>query len=61
MFKKSIGLINSDNLVIFKFWNSKCYLNDNFANNEKKLECLHISKFLPFKLYEACCLKKLFR
>jgi len=29
----SIGLINSDDLVIFKFINSKFDLKDNFVNN----------------------------
>jgi len=28
-----IGLINSDNLVIFKFRNPKCDLKDNLVNN----------------------------
>jgi len=46
----SIGLINSENLLIFKFRNSKVDLKDNFANNKKKLECLQISKLLLFKM-----------
>ena len=29
----SSGLFNSENLVIFKFRNSKFYLKDNFVNN----------------------------
>ena len=29
----SIGLINSDNVLIFKFGNSKFDLKDNFVNN----------------------------
>jgi len=44
----SITLINSDNLLLFKF--SKFYLKGNFVNNCKKFECLQISKFLPFKM-----------
>ena len=36
MFKNldcSIGLINSKNIIIFKFRNSEFYLKDNFVNN----------------------------
>ena len=41
----------SDNLVIFKFWNSTFDLKDNFVNNLKKtLEYAQISKFLRFKM-----------
>jgi len=38
----SIGLSHSQNLLIFKFRNSKFDLKDNFVNNLKKLECLQI-------------------
>ena len=37
-------------LLIFKFGNFKFYLNDNFVNNLKKLECLQIFTFLEFKM-----------
>ena len=49
MFKNlncSIDLLNSDNLVIFKFRNRKCDIRDNFVNNLKKLERSQISKCL---------------
>jgi len=45
-----MGLINSDNLLIYKFPNSKFDLKDNFVNNFKKLECMQISKLLRFKM-----------
>ena len=35
----SSGLFNSQNLLIFKFRNSK-FLKENFVNKLKKLECL---------------------
>ena len=35
-----IGLTNSDNLLIFKFLNSKFDLKDNFVNNLKKTRML---------------------
>jgi len=62
MFKNlhcSIGLINSDNLLIFKFRNCKFYLKDNFVNKLKKLECLQISKFLPFKMIWSSSFEKI--
>ena len=41
--------IDGENLLIFKFRNSKFYLQNNFVNNYK-FECLQIFKFLPFKM-----------
>ena len=58
MFKNlpwSTGLINSDNLLIFKFRNTKFDLKDNFVNNKKSSDtCI-------FKMTEARRLKKSFR
>jgi len=65
MFKNlhcSIGLINSDNLLIFKFRYSMFDLQtikDNFVNSYKKLECLQISIFLRFDTIPR--LKKTYR
>ena len=44
------GLFNSGKLLIFKFGNFKFDLQDNFANNFKKLEFLQIFTFLGFKM-----------
>jgi len=38
----SIGLINSDNLVILKFWNSTFELKYYFSTNLKKMERSHV-------------------
>ena len=53
-----IGLISSDNFVIFKFRNSKLYLKANIGNNIKT----QILKFLnsyALKWYEARLKKKM--
>ena len=55
-----IGLINSDNLGMFKFRTSKFDLKDNFVNNYKNSNA---HRFLNsyLKWYEARGLKKSFR
>jgi len=45
-----IGLINGENLVIFKFRYSKLGLKDHFVNNYKSSQ---ISKFLRFKMIRS--------
>ena len=52
----SIGLINSDNLLIFKFRNFKLDLKDNFVNT---LEYLQISKFLRFNMIWSSSFEKI--
>ena len=57
----SIGLINSDNLLIFKFRNFKFDLKYNFVNNLKNSNACRFLNSYVLKWYEVRRLEKLFR
>jgi len=64
MFKNlhcSIGLINSDNLLIVKFRNSKFDLQNNVVNNFKKSNSCRFLNSYALKWYEARRFKKIFK
>jgi len=48
-----MGLINSDNLVIFTFRNSKFDLKDNFVNNRKNSNARKFLNSYALQSYEA--------
>ena len=56
-----IGIIDSDNLVIFKFCNSKVDLKDNFANIWRNSKAQKFLNSNALKWYEVRCLKTGFK
>ena len=57
----SIGLFNSDNLLIFKLRKSNFDLKDNFINNYKNSNARRFINSYALKLTEAGPLKKSYR
>ena len=56
----STGLINCDDLLIFKFRNSQFDLKVNFVHNLKNSNACRFLNSYPLKLYEARHLKQLY-